>query len=164
MDPAHIDEDALTVEDPYVTAKTLAREKAFAVFERHPNSIVIGGDTVVAIETPTGWIQLGKPTDPEDAIRMLTELQGRTHVVITGIAIRHPKGLIVLADENQVTFAPLTREEIEAYVATGDSLDKAGAYGIQGMAGGFLQRLEGSIESVMGLPVLALAEALKDAH
>jgi septum formation protein len=95
---------------------------------------------------------------------MLTELQGRTHVVITGIAIRHPKGLIVLADENQVTFAPLTREEIEAYVATGDSLDKAGAYGIQGMAGGFLQRLEGSIESVMGLPVLALAEALKDAH
>lgn len=164
VDPAHIDEDALTVEDPFLTAKSLAREKAFAVFERHPDSIVIGGDTVVAIETPEGWKQFGKPKDAAHAVEILTELQGRTHVVITGIAIRHPKGLIVFADENKVTFSPLSQEDIEAYVATGDPLDKAGAYGIQGMAGGFLHRLEGSIESVMGLPVEALSQALKDAH
>ncbi|MBS1704464.1 MAG: septum formation protein Maf [Armatimonadetes bacterium] len=162
VDPAHIDEDALTDSDPYVTAQRLAREKAIAVFERHPDAIVIAGDTVVAVPQDDGsWMQLAKPADPADACRMLGILQGRSHKVITGIAIRWPLGLESMTDAATVTFKPMTVEQIEDYVATGEPLDKAGAYGAQGLAQRFLERLEGDFETVVGLPVKLLEEALR---
>lgn len=162
VDAAHLDEDALTQPDPYVTVQALAREKAMAVFERHPESLVIAGDTVVALPQGEGYMQLSKPTDPEDAVRMLTLLSGQTHVVVTGVALRWPKGLSVFTSASKVTFNQLSEDQIAAYVATGDPMDKAGAYGIQSMRGGFLAKLEGSLEGVMGLPVDDLELALRD--
>ncbi|MBL8086879.1 MAG: septum formation protein Maf [Chthonomonas sp.] len=160
--PAEVDEEAHTHEDPYVTAQGLARRKAFEVFERHPNSLVIGGDTVVAFEEAGSWTQLAKPTDVDDAVRMLTLLAGRTHLVVTGMALRWPRGMHAFTAASNVTFRPLNDAEIRAYVATGEPMDKAGAYGIQGMAKGFLERLEGSVDTVIGMPIEPLEEALKD--
>lgn len=173
VDPAHLDEEAHTVEDPWHTAQHLAREKALAVFARHPECLVIAGDTVVALPDrepsparPEEWSlatyeQLAKPADPADAQSMLAKLSGRTHAVVTGIALRWPKGFHAFAETSWVTFADLSPETIGAYVAGGEPMDKAGSYGIQGMAGGFVARLEGSLENVVGLPVEPLEEALR---
>ncbi len=162
VDPAHVDEDALTVADPWQTAQKLAREKAMVVFERHPEALVIAGDTVVALAEGEGYVQLSKPNGEEDAVRMLTQLSGKTHLVITGVALRWAGGLICFTDETRVTFKKLSPEAIRAYVATGESMDKAGAYGIQGMAKTLVERLEGSVNNVIGLPTEKLIEALRD--
>lgn len=173
VDAADIDEDALTVADPWQTAQRLAREKALAVYERHPDSLVIAGDTVVGLpdrELAPGapdtweaatWVQLSKPRDASDAERMLATLAGRTHVVVTGIALRWPRGLHSFAETSWVTFKAMTAEQISAYVVGGEPMDKAGSYGIQGMASGFVSQLEGSLENVIGLPVEPLEEALR---
>ena len=156
---SHVDEDALTVEDPYATAKGLAQAKANAVFLTRPDSLVIGGDTVVALPIEAGrYEQFSKPIDQNDAVQMLTRLSGRTHLVITGICLKWPGGERVLSDTSRVTFRDLTRQEIEAYVETGIPMDKAGSYAIQQGAEGFIQRLEGSISNVIGLPVEKLKE------
>lgn len=160
--PADVDEEALTDADPWITAKRLAREKALAVFARYPDSVVIGGDTVVAIEEDGGWRQLVKPVDEEDAVRILSELSGRTHTVITGVCVKWPKGFASFADESRVTFRAMSRDEIVAYVATGEPMDKAGAYGLQGGARPFIARVEGSVNTVIGLPTERLAEALAE--
>ncbi len=162
VDPAHVDEDALTVADPWQTAQKLAREKAMVVFERHPDALVIAGDTVVALAGGEGYVQLSKPNGEEDAVRMLAQLSGKTHLVITGVALRWAGGLISFTDETRVTFKKLSPEAIRAYVATGESMDKAGAYGIQGMAKTLVERLEGSLNNVVGLPTEKLMEALRD--
>lgn len=166
VDPADLDEEALVDADPWVTAQRLAREKAFAVFERHPESLVLAGDTVVAVplayREPGGFLQLSKPIDAADAARMLGLLQGRSHKVITGVAIRWPAGFEAFTETATVHFRPLTPAQIEEYVATGEPMDKAGAYGAQGMAGLLIDRIEGDFETVVGFPVRAIAEALRN--
>lgn len=159
--PAHLDEDALTDPDPWVTAQRLAREKCLAIAADHPDSLVIGGDTVVAMPQDRGWIQLTKPIDENDALQILTRLQGNTHTVITGVCLRWPGGLSALTDESKVTFRSVSESELKDYIATGEPMDKAGAYGLQGGARDFIAKVEGSITNVIGLPMEKLEEALK---
>ena len=159
--PAEVDEDALTDVDPWITARRLAREKALWVYERHPGSLVIGGDTVVAYEDSAGeWKQLAKPVDEEDAVAMLGILSGRTHTVITGVCVKWPKGFASFTDESKVTFKAMSDLEIREYVATGEPMDKAGAYGLQGGARPFISQVEGSVNNVIGLPTERLEESL----
>lgn len=162
MIPADVDEDGLTDPDPWITARKLAREKALSVFEAHPDSLVIGGDTVVAYQDGDAWVQLAKPADEDDAFRMLSILSGRTHTVITGICIKWPKGFSSFTDESKVTFAKMSDEQIRAYIATGEPMDKAGAYGLQGGARPFITQVEGFVSTVIGLPTERLEEALRD--
>lgn len=160
VDPAHIDEDSMTDPNPWVTAQRLAREKSLAVFERHPGALVIGGDTVVALPEGESWLQLAKPVDAEDACRTLGLLSGRTHLVITGVCLAHPGGMSAFTETTNVTFKPMSPAEIEDYVATGEPMDKAGAYGFQGGARPFVEKIEGSVTNVIGLPMEKLEEAL----
>ncbi len=135
-------------EAPRDYAMRLAREKAEAAWEGK-SEIVLGADTIVIL----GEQVLEKPSDPEDAARMLGLLSGRAHTVITGICLRHPSGAISDAESTQVHFAPLNSTEIAVYVASGEPMDKAGAYGIQGLASKFVERVEGCYFNVMGLPL-----------
>ncbi len=162
IDTPDIDETPDPNEEPAQTARRLARDKCLAVFERHPDHLVIAGDTVVAYQESTVWTQLGKPEDPADAVRILSLLSGRTHTVFTGIALRWPTGLYVGVEQTEVTFRELSQDEIEAYVATGEPMDKAGGYGCQAGGGTFITQYRGSKTSVMGLPTEHLAEALRD--
>ena len=162
VDPADLDEDALTVLDPWQTAEELAVAKAMHVVKRHPGSLVIGSDTVVAYESPIGWSQLAKPLDSKDAERILGERSGRTHVVITGVAVVSPFATAAFVDTTRVTFRALSVDEISAYVSTGEPMDKAGAYAIQGGAAGFVERIEGLESNVIGLPVERLGPLLRD--
>ncbi len=159
--PADVDETPVAGQDPWQTAQRIAREKALTVFERRPESIVIGGDTVVAIQESGGYRLLGKPKTLNEAKQMLQSLSGRDHFVVTGIAIRWPKGYQAFTSTTKVLFREITDAEIEAYVQTGEPMDKAGAYAVQGGAANFVARLEGSLDNVIGLPVDDLAEALK---
>lgn len=162
VDPADVDEDSLTVDDPWQTAKILAREKALAVFARHPDSIVVGGDTVVALEVDGVLTQLAKPADEEDAARMLALLAGRTHEVLTGVCVKWPKGISCFVEKSEVTFAPLTENQIRAYIATGEPMDKAGSYGLQGGARQYVTQIRGDMDNVIGLPVARLRESLQE--
>lgn len=159
---ADIDEDSLTVEDPEQTARILAREKALAVFALHSDSIVIGGDTVVALDIDGVMTQLTKPVDESDAVRILGLLSGKTHAVITGVCVKWPVGISVFAERSEVTFEKMSEEQISEYVATGEPMDKAGAYGLQGGARRYVTEIRGDVENVIGLPVERLREALRD--
>jgi septum formation protein len=174
VDPADIDEDSLTLTNPRHTAEILARAKAQHVLQRHPDALIIGGDTVVAyhptapklsptlLERSLGeLLQLSKPNDEFDAERMLGILGGRTHVVMTGISLQSRTIDHTFSETTHVTFRQLSSEEISAYVRTGEPMDKAGAYGAQGMAGGFVDRLDGPMSNVIGLPIERLAAELK---
>lgn len=156
-----VDEESLTRTDPFETAEQLALHKAQSVFDLHPTSLVLGGDTVVAYEGSSGWLQLAKPRDALDAARMLRLLSGRAHRVITGFALIWPGGAFSNFDETEVTFRSLSDEQIADYVSTGEPADKAGAYAIQGGAAGFVQDIEGSVSNVIGLPVEKLTLALQ---
>lgn len=158
--PSEIEEPALP--DPWETAKTLARDKARAIAQSHPDAIVIGADTVVAY-MDHGWQQLAKPEDEEDAKRMLAALSGRGHVVITGIAVMAPGFEKIDADTTGVRVRVLTQKEIADYVATGEPMDKAGAYAIQGGARGFIVDIDGSLSNVIGLPLELLKPILDHA-
>lgn len=136
----------------------LAARKAEFVRAKHPGAAVIGADTIVVC----GGAVLGKPEDEDVARRMLTMLSGRVHEVITGLALALPTGETVRdATVTRVHFAPLTRREISAYLATGEPMDKAGAYGIQGRGAQLITGIEGDYYSVMGLPVRRLYEMLR---
>jgi septum formation protein len=157
VDPADIDEDALTTSDPTETAEDLALAKAQEVSKRHPEALVIGSDTVVALETEEGWVQYAKPSDSEDAFRILSTLSGKTHWVITGVAVVGPRGSHVSSDSTGVTFKALSPDSIWEYIRTGNPMDKAGAYGAQVLTKDprfdFLQALDGRMDTVIGLPV-----------
>jgi septum formation protein len=155
--PAHIPEDSLPDEDPIAYVVRLAREKAEAVFRElaDATAVVLGADTTVTLD---GQI-LGKPVDDADAARMLRMLSGRTHRVITGVALATESGTEVAAEVTAVRFLTLSDEEIRGYVATGEPLDKAGAYAIQGRAARWIPRIEGCYFNVVGLP-LALVSTL----
>jgi septum formation protein len=138
-------------------ALRMASDKARAVSSRYPDAIVVGADTIVVCE---GRI-LEKPVDVADARRMLTTLSGRTHTVITGFALaRAGKILESSPVESRVTFRQLADAEIEDYIATDEPFDKAGAYGIQGVGGGFISHVEGPRDNVMGLPAEPVVAAL----
>ena len=159
--PAHVNEDLRPEEDPIAYVVRLAREKARTVYGllEDPEAIVLGADTTVTLD---GHI-LAKPDDSSDASRMLRILSGRTHRVITGVAIATGSGTQVAAEVTGVQFLTLSDEEIAAYVATGEPMDKAGAYGIQGYAAKWIPRIEGCYFNVVGLP-LALVSTMLESH
>jgi len=135
-------------ETPRDYAVRLAREKAEAAWEGG-NEVVLGADTIVVLDERV----LEKPSGAADAREMLEALSGQAHRVITGICLRHPRGSIVDAESTTVYFSELSGAEIEEYVASGEPADKAGAYGIQGLASKFVERIEGCYFNVMGLPL-----------
>ena len=150
--------DHFPVED---AAEYLACHKAREIFEKHREDqdppVVIGSDTVVIMD---GRIY-GKPQDEADAERMLRELSGRTHEVRTGVTIISPKGRESFTSSTEVTFYELSDEEIKAYVATGEPMDKAGAYGIQEEGALLVKEIKGDYYTVMGLPVAEVARRLR---
>ena len=164
---AHIDFEVVQsgleeVREPHESAREyalrMARDKALAVSARNPGRFVLAADTVVERD---GAI-LEKPVDANDAVRMLNALSGRTHTVVTAFAIAS-NGKIVASEAviSRVTFRALTADEIASYIATGEPFDKAGAYGIQGIGGGFITYVEGSRDNVMGLPTDEVIAALR---
>ncbi len=152
-----IDESRRPGEPPAALAERLAREKAEAGLRSFGRpAIALAADTVVAV----GDEDFGKPRDRADAARMLRALSGRTHVVITGVCVASPSGLRSLIATTQVRLRPLSEELIGWLAASGDGDDKAGAYAVQGLAGAFIDRLEGSFTNVVGLPMAETLELL----
>src|SRR6185437_1169048 len=135
-------------ESPEDYVRRLARKKAEAAWLAK-DEIVLGADTIVVL----GRSILEKPTDAENARQMLRALSGRTHTVITGICLRHADGAIVDAESTRVHFVDLTDREIDDYIASGEPIDKAGAYAIQGLASKFVDSIQGCYFNVMGLPL-----------
>ena len=154
--PPHIPEERLTGESPEDYVHRLAEQKAEAV-HAGPGEVVLAADTIVVLDHHV----LEKPRDPPDARRMLEILSGREHEVITGICIRNSTAKITDRSVTKVRFAPLSAEEIDNYVATGEPMDKAGAYAIQGRASIFVERMEGCYFNVMGLPIALVYQHLK---
>jgi septum formation protein len=182
VQPPGIDETPLAGETPRACAERLAREKALAVWRTRPQDLVLAADTIVVIDETI----LGKPLDVDDAFRMLRALSGRVHRVITGVCLvgtmasrqlpvagrtaqhsdemlRTENGKLRTASETTlVTMSELSDDEIRDYVATGEPLDKAGAYGIQGSAARWIPRIEGDYSNVVGLPVALVYRMLRE--
>ena len=149
----HMDRDL----PPAELVRQISLEKAQAVAaQADPNTVVIAADTVVALD----GVVLGKPADKEEAFRMLSLLSGNRHQVYTGLTVLRGEQVFSQWEETAVTFRSLTAEEIEAYIATGEPMDKAGAYGIQGYGALFIQGISGDYYNVMGLPVCRLGQIL----
>jgi septum formation protein len=160
VQPAHVPEEAAANEKPADYARRLARDKARAVFASHPDSAVLGADTVVVVDQHL----LEKPNGKTDATRMLRLLSGRTHQVITGVCLLASDFKQTEAEITQVVFSPLSEEEIADYVASGEPMDKAGAYAIQGIASRWVERIEGCYFNVVGLPVPRVYRMLRTAE
>jgi septum formation protein len=167
VQPADIDETPIAGESPRDCAERLAREKALAVFQSQPKNYVLGADTIVVVDD----VILGKPRDAEDAARMLRMLSGRTHAVITGVCLVGPvtSGQWSVAGQTKtgfettlVTMCELSDDEIREYIATGEPMDKAGAYAIQGVASRWIPRIEGDYSNVVGLPVALVYAMLRE--
>lgn len=158
VQPAHIPEDTRPDEQAKQCAERLAREKAVAVAKQRPQDVVLGADTVVAIDDQT----LGKPVDRADAIRMLRMLSGREHQVITGVCVVANGQPRTTSEITKVTMVGITEQEITDYVATGEPMDKAGAYAIQGIASRWIPRIEGDYSNVVGLPVALVYRMLRE--
>ena len=148
--PADIDERYVAGEKPHEHAERLARDKAAAILE--PEAVVIGSDTIVVV----GGHVLGKPKDESDAARMLRHLSGRSHTVITAVAVAWKDRVESGVEEVEVTFHALSDADISAYIATREPMDKAGAYGIQGFGATIVARVNGDYFAVMGLPLQRL--------
>jgi septum formation protein len=170
--PAHIPEEPLDGEDPFTYVQRLAQQKAQVVFrelagvntaagETSPDTqssfTVLGADTTVTLDNAI----LGKPENAADAARMLRLLSGRTHQVITGVALVTQESVKVAAEATSVSFLTLSDEEIASYVATGEPMDKAGAYAIQGRAARWIPRIEGCYFNVVGLPLALVSKLLE---
>ncbi len=158
-------EEVLRYREPRDVVEDLSRQKAEDIASQAADgAVVIGADTVVALD---GEI-LGKPHGPEEAAAMLTKLQGRTHQVFTGVTLvfKDKDGKteeeVTFSEETKVHIYPMSEDEIRRYVATGDPLDKAGAYGIQGIFAAYVEGITGSFYNVMGLPVGRLYQELKE--
>lgn len=157
--PAHIDETFDPAEPAAVHAERLAREKARVIAAGMPDAIVIGSDTVVTIDDTI----LGKPEDEDHALRMLGILSGRVHTVATGVAVASGGSMYSGVEVVEVKFRQFDRETAHAYVGTGEPMDKAGAYGIQGYGATLVERINGDYFAVMGLPIVRLLGLLEDA-
>ncbi|MDT8436522.1 MAG: Maf family protein [Gemmatimonadota bacterium] len=153
--PPDVPETLEPGELPAVAARRLATEKARAV-PRDADEVVIAADTIVAL----GDESLGKPTDAGAAVRMLLALAGREHEVFTGVAVARGDAVRTGVERTMVTFRPLARSECAEYVATGEPLDKAGAYAIQGRGAALVERIDGDYSNVVGLPVRLLLTLL----
>jgi septum formation protein len=167
MQPADINETPIAGESPRNCAERLAREKALAVFQGRPKNFVLGADTIVVVDDAI----LGKPRDDADAFRMLRLLSGRTHAVITGVCIVGPvasgqwsvvSNTKTASETTLVTMCIISDDEIRDYVATGEPMDKAGAYAIQGMASRWIPCIEGDYSNVVGLPVALVYAMLRE--
>jgi septum formation protein len=180
VQPTNIPEVPLDGEAPKVFAERLARDKAWAIFKQRPSDFVLGADTVVVV----GKEILGKPTNAADAARMLRLLSGRAHQVTTGVCLMGPRQAAssevnagakegnagtkgeALGDTRSettlVTMNEFSDEEIQAYVATGEPMDKAGAYAIQGMASRWIPKIEGDYSNVVGLPIALVYRMLRE--
>jgi septum formation protein len=160
VQPADINEEIQPGEDPIAYVTRLAREKAEAVYSQRSESdaalVVLGADTTVCVDKQI----LGKPESPEDAARMLRLLSGRTHRVITGVALVAASQTQVAAEVTAVQFLSLSEAEIASYIATGEPDDKAGAYAIQGRAARWIPRIEGCYFNVVGLPIALVSTLL----
>ncbi|NUS47937.1 MAG: septum formation inhibitor Maf [Gemmatimonadaceae bacterium] len=149
VQPADVDEVYRPGEEPMAHARRLAREKAATVAAADPEALVVGSDTIVVVDGDV----LGKPRDEAHAAEMLTRLSGRSHVVMTAVAVRWGGRERSAVEVVGVTFHPLTVEDIQAYIATREPMDKAGAYGIQGFGATIVERVDGDYFAVMGLPL-----------
>ena len=156
VDPVEIDERRIGDERPEAYVERIARLKAEAGGARHPGRVVLGADTAVVIDGEV----LGKPRDPADAVGMLQKLAGRTHEVMTGVALVVDGRMQSFVERTQVSMGSLSAADIQAYVETGEPFDKAGAYAIQGGAGRFVTAIRGSYTNVVGLPLERLVELL----
>jgi septum formation protein len=160
VETADIDETPYLAEDPVAYVKRLAEHKAAAVFARHTHRdrlIVLGADTTVVVDRQI----LGKPADEADAARMLRLLSGRTHQVVTGVAlVTATAAPLIEAEVTQVEFNPLTPAQIDAYIASAEPMGKAGSYAIQGRAARFIPRIDGCYFNVVGLPLARVSAML----
>lgn len=159
--PADIDETWLAGEDPVAHAERLAREKCAVIAGTRPEAVVVGSDTVVILDGDV----LGKPSDEDEAVAMLMRLQGREHTVATGIAVGDRGGDRILSSVEcvQVRFRDFDRDTAAAYARTGEPMDKAGAYGIQGYGATLVASITGDYFAVMGLPIVRMMALLLDA-
>jgi nucleoside triphosphate pyrophosphatase len=155
--PISVDETRQPVEAPAAYVERLARSKAQAAAGHDTERAVIGADTVVVVDDDV----LGKPRDAEDAARMLRRLAGRAHEVLTGVAVVWRGRTLSHVERTTVWFARLSESDIAWYVASGEPLDKAGAYAIQARGSRFVKRIDGSYSNVVGLPVAAVIELLQ---
>ena len=154
-----IDESAFDGLEARELVATLSREKAqWIARQLDGETLVIGADTVVVRDGAA----LGKPKDAEDAVAMLLSLSGRDHQVCTGVTVCRGDRVLTQVEETQVTFRDLTETEVRQYVSTGEPMDKAGAYGIQGLGGLMVEGIRGDYSNVVGLPVCRLGQMLKD--
>ncbi len=165
VQPSQIPEVPLPAEKPQVFAERIAQEKARTVYQRNRGEYVLSADTVVIVDEHI----LNKPEDALDAARMLRMLSGRAHLVTTAVCLigpdsYRPQGFFedVRCETTRVTFNSLTHADIEAYIATGEPMDKAGAYGIQGLASRWIPRIEGDYFNVVGLPVALVYHILRE--
>jgi septum formation protein len=154
--PADIDESLLPDEEPAAHAERLARAKAHTIAARQPGAVVIAADTIVVVDGDV----LGKPRDAAAARAMLKRLSGRTHTVLTAIAVARSDRTESAVEAVDVTFREVSDADIGAYIATGEPMDKAGAYGIQGFGATIVERVDGDYFSVMGLGLRRLVELL----
>jgi septum formation protein len=150
--PAEIDESYVDHEMPADHAERLAREKAASIALQRPDALVVGSDTIVVL----GNRVLGKPTSREHAVEMLLQLTAREHEVFTGIAVAQGERIESGLERVRVRFRNLTRAQCERYVETGEPMDKAGAYGIQGFGSAIVEAIEGDFYAVMGLPIVRM--------
>jgi septum formation protein len=178
VQPADVDETPLPEESAQECAERLAKEKALAVWQKRPQDLVLGADTVVVVD----GVSLAKPVDGEDAKRMLRMLSGRVHQVITGVCLARARGrgtefaattsplgaatedaaTRIASETTFVTMSGISDEEIRDYVATGEPMDKAGAYAIQGVASRWIPRIEGDYSNVVGLPIALVYRMLRE--
>jgi septum formation protein len=160
LDPAHVDESVLPGEGPEEYVLRVAMDKAVKTALRHGSGLVLGADTVVVLD---GDI-LGKPASREEAVDMLTRLSGRAHKVMTGVALVDALTGVSMSgvEVTEVRMCAISKDEVEAYASTGEPMDKAGAYGIQGRAALFVEGIDGDFFNVVGLPLAKLNRMLKE--
>ena len=157
-DPADIDETMDLSNNLNDEIQNLAYRKAAEALKRHPDDLIIGSDTIVVLNNQV----LGKPKDQADAFQMLKHLQGNTHEVITGLCFLSKKRKYTAVSNSKVAFSTMNDEEINEYISTGECMDKAGAYGIQGFGGRYITKIEGDYYTIMGLPLNMVYEELKN--
>lgn len=158
VQPADVDETYGPGEEPGAHALRLAREKAAVVAAVEPDALVIGSDTIVVVDGDV----LGKPRDAAHAAQMLARLSGRSHVVMTAVAVRWGERERSSLEVVGVTFHPLGVQDVQAYIATGEPMDKAGAYGIQGYGATIVERVDGDYFAVMGLPLQRMVRLMAE--
>jgi septum formation protein len=159
VEPARVDESVRGGESPADYVRRVAEDKAQTVYRQRRDSVVLAADTTVVVDSHI----LGKPLDAADARRMLALLSGRSHEVITGVTVAGPgeASLDTRVETTTVELAPMSVDEIAWYVASGEPMDKAGAYAIQGLASRFVTRIRGSYSNVVGLPIALVYDMLK---